>query len=148
MTSRGKRLTLVIGVAGLMVVVAASLVAPRTAAAASRRFTITTEEQGVDGGTSGTFVARGAIEGMGWAGQTFGIGMVLVGLRTDMGWINLEVYGHHGRKSLKTFEVVYASGIYAHLLGATGSYSYEVTYPDGPDGPFVIHRIFQGSVPK
>ena len=151
MTSRAKRLTFMIGVVVLVAVIAGSVMAPNTAAAPKQtpRFTITTEEVEVDDHTWGTFVASGAIEGTGTAGQAFGIGMVLVCLSSDAGGISLEVFGGRGRNSVgRTFEVVGASGAYAHIQGATELYSADITYPNGPDGPFVIYRTFKGSVPK
>lgn len=132
---------MMIGMAGLMVVVAASLVAPRTAAAANRHFVITTDEEILEDRTLGTFVASGAIEGTGTATQSFGIGMILVSLRSDDGWINFEPAKWWRRqKGPGKFEVTYASGVYAPLLGITVSYSEEV-------GPSYIHREFHGSVP-
>lgn len=141
MSGSTKRLTSIIGVAALAAVIAASVMTQNAAAASTKRFVITTEEEILEGGTSGTFVASGAIEGSGTAGQPFGIGMVVVNLRSDAGWINLEPSKGTGRwATIKKFEVTYASGDYADLLGVTVSYREEV-------GPSHIYRTFRGSIP-
>jgi hypothetical protein len=153
MANRAKRLTLAVGLAVLLVSVAGSVLAPHAAARPKKekvgRFTITTEEVEVEGGTSGTFVAKGSITGSGTASQPFGIGYMLVALRSDAGWINLEVFVSKGTGTTpNAFEVTYATGDYARVRGAKGSYSQDVTYPDGPDGPFVIYRTFRAGGPR
>lgn len=123
MTSRGQRRTVALGVAALLAVIAGSVMAPELLAAPREKtdFIIITD---VNGGLflrAGTWKARGALTDSG--GRVWDRDSELELLSPDpdeygQSWmiIQLDEYA-------QTFEIGEATGVYAHLQGATGTYT-------------------------
>ncbi len=151
MRSGAKRLTLMLGVAVLVAVIAGTaigrelLAAPRKGPATG--FVIRTTEEHHCDASWGTWKANGAISS---SGSLWG-SMCPWSLRT------LRLWDDRGSMSIKTypakpgsFEVLNADGAYEGLIGATGSYRYNLnTTFDEAGEPFgTISRTLKGSLPE
>ncbi len=151
MTSRAKRVTLIIGVAALVTLIAGSVMAPQTIAAPKKKppqpttFWIETDEYAADFGyMSGYFYAGGALDDWGTAYERLYWPETIVYLDGATGFMRIKVTGD-------TFEVVYAIDGYSHLLGATGTCSEEWEMwgrKNKEQYPLAVYRTFEGSVPE
>ena len=151
MTSRAKRLTLIVGVAALIAAVVGSVMAPDTVAAPKGKpttdFVIKTTEDHHCDASWGTWKANGAISS---SGPLWG-SMCPWSVRT------LRLWDDHGSMSIKThpgkpgtFELLDADGAYEGLIGATGSYRYNLTtnFDEAGEPSGTISRTLKGSVPE
>ncbi len=152
MTSRAQRLTLMIGGVVLAAAIAGVLLAPVTVAAPKKdhpgkgkppknepqpgAFVIEVNEEGVCCGYLGTFVATGAIDDAGIAGESWCDPRNEVGLRGALGNMVFVISGD-------TFEIVEADGAYTDLVGVTGSH-----YTPDHEPTSWVYRKFEGSVPE
>jgi hypothetical protein len=147
MTSRAKRLTLMIGVVVLVGVVAGAMLASELMAAPKKApkpstFTIGTWEYQVYMWlVEGTFIATGAIEASGSAIENVSAPQTMVFLQGERGKMHLSVDGD-------TFEIVYADGKYKRFVGATGSHSVEWVGWGEPSVLPAVYRTFEGTLPE
>jgi len=155
MTDRAKRLTLTLGVATAVAVIAGSVMVPDTVAAPKKEkpgggkpskgkplqpgpFVIEVSEEGVCCGYLGTFEATGAIQDTGSAGESWCDPRNEVSLSGDLGNMEMVITDDGD-----TFQIVYADGRYASLLGVTGSH-----YTPDHEPTSWVYRRFEGSVPE
>jgi hypothetical protein len=162
MTSRAKRLTLMVGAVALVAFVAASVMIPDTLAAprVKTAFTITTKEKLVAFGSTGTFHAKGAIQDSGRAdGYDWNPELELTGAQGTM-VIDIEVPpGQPGPTREGTFTIVDATGQYEGLINVTGAYAEHLAGHGSKTNPILssaakngpessIQRTLEGSVPQ
>jgi hypothetical protein len=129
MTSRAKRLTLVISAAALTAGIVAGVLAPEPAAAAKKlkdsdAFVITATVKRYTWHNTGDFSASGAIVDSGAAyGQPLGEYLLL---RGELGDIYIDVLAPHWEQ----FSIVWGTGAYEGLTGS-GAYTVSINYKKG-----------------
>ena len=149
MSGTAKRLTLTIGIAALVAAIVGSVIAPELLAAPSAKteFVITTSEKIEYWGTQGTWKAGGALkEAGGNASSRFGPPLRLA--HPD-GYTYGEMVIDYDPNA-GTFIIAQATGEYAHLQEATGTYWDRWVWRErkldwGEEG--TVRRTLEGSVP-
>lgn len=126
MTSRAKRLTLILGVAALIAVITGSVLRPEPAAAAKKprdpdAFTIAVTLRETTWSTSGSFTATGAIEDSGAATAPSAIPHAELALQGESG----DIYISLNNPVSWQFTIAMGTGAYADLSGS-GTYTFDV----------------------
>jgi hypothetical protein len=148
MAGRAKRLTVTIGAIALVAVIAGAVMVPDTIAAPKKgkppkdeppgagAFVIEVEEEAMCCGPLGTFVATGAIQDSGPAGESWCDPRNEVSLSGTLGRMVLVISGD-------AFQIVEADGAYGDLVGLSGSH-----YTPDHEPTSWTYRRFAGTVPE